>query len=412
MNSLTLNNMHSLIIAFIDLLGISLAVWVYLTNPRHKENQGLFLMIVSILSWITFYHLASLQSHKDVSLTLFRLANGSVFVFFISYYFFIVRWFLHKEGLYELIGKIVFAYGSVCAVAAIFTGLIITSLKLDNLTPVPVFSFAGWFVFYGYVIFLTVLINFVLIKSYTTAAQERKIRIQYFLTGLIIFAILNFIFNVILPVFWKNYQLYYMGNYSTIFLIGFTAYATKHHRLFDMAQAKDYIATYTKDLTRTLASGLSVTSDNEIYSVLKNYNSRSHLEGSSLLGLSIIKQIRKQNNLTPVDSLRLIFKQAIDYLEMDILEPERRTKQNLKYHILKMIAFDQAEEGQILWELGFEGYPVKIMQMEKRERPPRFREFSPIDYTYTSRNAYLALKKEAIHDVTWRISYLEKLAKK
>jgi len=33
------------------------------------------------------------------------------------------------------------------------------------------------------------------------------------------------------------------------------------------------------------------------------------------------------------------------------------------------------------------------------------------DYSYTSRNAYLALKREAIHDLAWRISYLEKKIK-
>mgnify|MGYP001558126939 CR=1 FL=1 len=77
-----------------------------------------------------------------------------------------------------------------------------------------------------------------------------------------------------------------------------------------------------------------------------------------------------------------------------------------------MLAFDEAEEGQILWELGFDEYPVKLMRLERRERPPKFRDFSPADYHYISRNAYLALKKEAIHDVAWRISYLEKLAKR
>ena len=72
----------------------------------------------------------------------------------------------------------------------------------------------------------------------------------------------------------------------------------------------------------------------------------------------------------------------------------------------------EAEEGQILWELGFEEYPVRIMSKERNLRPSMFKIESPSDYYYTSRNAYLALKKEAIHDVTWRISYLEKLSKK
>ena len=81
---------------------------------------------------------------------------------------------------------------------------------------------------------------------------------------------------------------------------------------------------------------------------------------------------------------------------------------NIKYQILKMSAIDEADEGQILWELGFDGYPFKIMQGENNTRKPIFKVESMSDYTATSRNAFIALKKEATHDLAWRLSYLEK----
>ncbi|MEK7096570.1 MAG: hypothetical protein AAB881_01310, partial [Patescibacteria group bacterium] len=114
---------------------------------------------------------------------------------------------------------------------------------------------------------------------------------------------------------------------------------------------------------------------------------------------------------TPVDGLRQIIKEAVEYFKPDE-DSHKRNKKNLKYELLKMIAIDEAEEGQILWELGFEEYPVRIMSKERNLRPSMFKIESPSDYSYTSRNAYLALKKEAIHDVTWRISYLEKLSRR
>ena len=77
-----------------------------------------------------------------------------------------------------------------------------------------------------------------------------------------------------------------------------------------------------------------------------------------------------------------------------------------------MLAFDQAEEGQILWELGFGEYPVKIMRRESESRPPFFQAKAISDYPYASRNAFMALRKEALHGVAWRISYLEKLVHK
>ncbi len=172
-----------------------------------------------------------------------------------------------------------------------------------------------------------------------------------------------------------------------------------------------WLNTFTHDLTYNVSSGLSVVNDEEIYQALKNYNNPDILENSALLRLNLISNtLSKDNSKTPVDILKNVINESIDYFEPSI-DINRRTKQNLKYHLLKMMAFDQAEEGQMLWELGFDEYPVRIMTQESGSSP-LFQTKSPSDYSYVSRNAFLALKKEAIHDVTWRISYLEKLEKK
>lgn len=176
--------------------------------------------------------------------------------------------------------------------------------------------------------------------------------------------------------------------------------------------AYDWLSTFVKDIMYNISSGISVVNDEEVYQAIRNYNSPEKLENSSLLRLSLIDQERRKNNETsPVDALKKITKDSIEYFrpEEDV---ERRTKKNLKYYLLKMIAFDQAEEGQILWELGFEDYPLRILSKESQGRSPLFKSSSPSDYNYISRNAFIALKKEAIHDVTWRISYLEKVLKK
>lgn len=173
----------------------------------------------------------------------------------------------------------------------------------------------------------------------------------------------------------------------------------------------EWTNTFINDLLFNPASGLSVVTDEEVYQVVKNYSVPEKLDNNSLQRLKIISKKIRSDDKTPVDALREIINNSIEYFR-PVDEKDRRIKKNLKYQILKMIAFDQSEEGQILWELGFDEYPVAIMTRENKDRKPMFQTKSPSDYFYTSRNAYLALKKEAIHDVTWRISYLEKLAKK
>ena len=169
-----------------------------------------------------------------------------------------------------------------------------------------------------------------------------------------------------------------------------------------------WVSTFIRDIIYNVPSGYSVVNDDEVYEALKDCNRPDRLENSSLLRLNIVASNAKKESSTPVDSLRKVLREAIEYFKSD---DGGRSKQSLKYELLRMIA-KQAEEGQILWELGFEEYPVRIMTRETRARPPKFKSTSPSEYIYTSRNAYLALKREAIHDVTWRISYLEKLSKK
>jgi hypothetical protein len=173
----------------------------------------------------------------------------------------------------------------------------------------------------------------------------------------------------------------------------------------------EWIITFVNDLLYYPSSGLSLVNDQEISDVLKNLNSPGQLESSPLLRLNYLKGAKSERRRYFVDELRKLVIEAVEYFAPDS-DQTRRTKKNLKYHLLKMIAYDQAEEGQILWELGFDEYPVRILTKETKDRPPLFKAKSPSDYTYTSRNAYLALKREAIHDVAWRISYLEKLSKK
>lgn|GEM_PF-1480586 len=173
-----------------------------------------------------------------------------------------------------------------------------------------------------------------------------------------------------------------------------------------------WLNTFIADLTYNISSGLSVVNDHEVSEAVRNYHHPNELEMSPLLRLNVVaNRVKKNKADTPVDALRQILSEAIEYFKPADSE-HRRIKENLRYYYLKMLAFDQAEEGQILWELGFGEYPAKIIRQESNSRPPFFKARAISDYPYASRNAFMALRKEALHGVAWRISYLEKLTNK
>lgn len=160
----------------------------------------------------------------------------------------------------------------------------------------------------------------------------------------------------------------------------------------------DWVMSFVRNVFQGEISLPRVT-DEEVGIALRNLRRPDRLEESTLLRLKLAKESTKPN----LDRLKEIVITSIEYFRP---EEENRTRATLKYNILKLIG-NQVEEGQILWDLGFEEYPLEIAEKANRQKP-RFAIASPTDYQAISRNAFISLKKEAIHDLAWRISYLEK----
>ena len=222
-------SLESYLVVMLAALGFAMAVWVYRANPRARENQGFSLMVLSIALWVSCYHLAQFGN----ATFWFRLAAFAVFMLFVTYYFFVVEWFLGKYGKpYRLGGIIILAYGAVMGALALGTDLVVTGSAIAGSTARPVFGHVGKWEFYGFVILLTLLINWILMREYVRLAEERRAKVQYFLIGLLLFTAFNIIFNVVLPLAFDDYAYYALGNYSVGFLLGFTAYAMVRRELF------------------------------------------------------------------------------------------------------------------------------------------------------------------------------------
>lgn len=260
----SLLGLHSALVVVLSALGFAMAVWVQRANPRKRENQGFSLMVLSIVSWVSCYHLAQF-SHPTFW---FRLAAFSVFMFFIIYYFFIVQWFLGKSGQpYRLVGVVILLYGMVMAFLALGTDIIISGSASVGSTARPVFGGAGRWAFYGFVIFLTLLINGILMREYVRFPEERRVKLQYFLIGLLLFAGFNVVFNVVLPLAFDVYGYYALGNYSVALLLGFTAYAIVKRELFGVRTV--LAAIFVATIGVVLATDLLVFTEQATIQVFK-----------------------------------------------------------------------------------------------------------------------------------------------
>jgi len=226
-------------IYLINLLGFWLAFWIYLFNRKSRINQTFLILTLLILLWIDFAYLANLPSQLNRALFWVRLNFGVISLFFISAYFFSI-YFPQEQKRFPILDKAVLGIGIIFFLASIFTDLIIKNVEFKEWGADIIFG-RGKDIFFSVIIILTFLILYNLFKKYFTLPKQEKLKIQYFLIGVFIFALFNFIFNVTLPIIRGTYKYYQFADYSAILFLGFTAYAIVKRELFGIKVVLTYL---------------------------------------------------------------------------------------------------------------------------------------------------------------------------
>jgi signal transduction histidine kinase len=212
--------------------GIWIAFWIFLTDKKNKINQLFFLFTTAMLSYLVFSFFSHSPSQIHYALLWKKLFLSGVSLFFIATYFFSA--FFPKEGKrHPILDKIVLITEILFLFLIIFSNFIIKDIEVLDWGTNIIWG-AGKNIWFGVMALLTFLIVGQLFKKYFSLPAKEKIKAQYFLIGIFLFAALNIISNVIFPLFQNTFEYHYVGDYSAIFLLGFTAYAIVKRKLFDI----------------------------------------------------------------------------------------------------------------------------------------------------------------------------------
>lgn len=228
----TLPLYNKILVVLIDLIAIGLAFLVYRNNPKEKLNRVFVLMVVTMFYWVNFAYLARLVGKSDTSLALLflKIAWFITPLFFILLYFLVI-YLLKKENEYRTLSKIVFSLGVISAFVTGLTDLVVKGIDFIYGNLRIVYG-AGMLPFLAIISFFIFATLYPLFKQYLRALIEERRKIEYFLVGIFIFYLANFIFNIMFPLAFGIIRFYWLGDYSTILLLGFTSYAIVVRELF------------------------------------------------------------------------------------------------------------------------------------------------------------------------------------
>jgi len=223
---------NTISLSVISVVGICLAGWIYLSNRRSKINQLFFFITFFILSWINLVYFASVSTSRPVAILLSKLAFIPVYLFLVTTYFFTV-FFPRKIKRFLVLDLIVMAGIIFLFFITLFTNLHVKNVVFKQWGVSPILGEGKIFV-YSVIFLIAILFSGILFKKYFILPKKEKLKIQYFLIGFFIFVVMNIIFNVLLAPRYTDFPYYLIGNYSAIFLLGFTAYAIVKRELFDV----------------------------------------------------------------------------------------------------------------------------------------------------------------------------------
>jgi len=221
-----------ILVFLISAIGSSLAILVYIKNPKESANRFFTLLVCSFLIWILTAFLSEIPKNLKYSLFLSRIAYtgallSAVFLFYFSFYF------PRKKVLKREINYLIIGTSLILTLANLGSGLIVKDA-------VPVswgFNLVFGKLYFPYLIFCIFVVFYAFknfLSDFKKVTKLERLQLGYLLLGLLIFTATSIIVNVIIRSITGSDIYYRIGNYSGIFLVGLSGIAILKYHLFEV----------------------------------------------------------------------------------------------------------------------------------------------------------------------------------
>lgn len=231
MNEILLVKGISLFVLLI--FGWTLSFWILLSNKKAAVNQLLLLFINASLIFIFLDYISSFVA-DSVAIYLLRLAFAFGVVSVGSFFYFSGQ-FPRLKKLSLFANSSVLIIVSLFFIISIFTDSIIQTVEKESWGTSISFGSLS-LLYFAFLITMVFTSFYLIISKYFKSSGSEKQKIKFVLYGTLVFALLEVIFTIILPIIGIE-DLYFIGDYSILVLFALTSYAVVRHGLFDVRLA-------------------------------------------------------------------------------------------------------------------------------------------------------------------------------
>ncbi len=223
---------HQVAILIINATGLAVILTVLIHNDFKEKLTRTFLYFgIFMFMWVDFAYAARVVGiHNYAWAELFlRTAWVATPPFFACMYYISVL-ILRRDERFRVLTFFVVSSSLVLSVLTLFSDYIITGISFRG----TILDISYGTSFYAFLAVIVLYIIATLIPLFrANLPPERKSVVHVFMTGILVFYVLNAIFNITLPAFLGISHLYFFGDYSLIFVVTLTGYAILRYHLLD-----------------------------------------------------------------------------------------------------------------------------------------------------------------------------------
>jgi len=221
-----------IIVAVIGAVSTGLALVVFIRNPADRTHRAFAGTVFLIIGWLVLAFLSDQTLLAPIALPLNRLTFATATLMGASLFYFVLL-FPKSRARTPLAGKAFLGLGLFIVALTISTPLVVADVHFrergTDILPGPLL----WL----YAVWLSaglVVMTCLLIKKYRRARGRQKAQVKFVLLGLTLFAVVSLVNGLLLPMLTGSYLSAELNTFSTLILVGFTAYAMIAHRFMDI----------------------------------------------------------------------------------------------------------------------------------------------------------------------------------
>ncbi len=217
-------------VLLINAIACFLAFLVYKDNPKGKINILYLIMTILMFFWIDFAYLPRLLGKKYalIGFIALKIAWFATPIFFTVLYLLTV-YIIGKRQKYRILSDVVVFFGILSSFFTISSNCVLKGMHFIG--NIVVIEYGPCMLSFLLTISFIIIAILFLIFHKESLSKET---VQHFTIGVLIFCFANIVFNIILPILFHESRFYFIGDYSILILLMFTAYGILKYSLFNI----------------------------------------------------------------------------------------------------------------------------------------------------------------------------------